>query len=170
MSMILDVGGMKEQFFGGSAMIGIATAYPGFRFCWLLNRHFGTSFANVPEHTICMGETRSGKDAVKYLGSEVQGSMFGAAPAPDGELWYFPTWCHQDPNSGYSHLLYQLKHGKKVLLPEVKHLDFLWLIQTAEPQHDAHLILASLRQMPSVQLAQELTREQLKKSMANLLL
>ncbi len=169
---VLDVGEMKQNFFADTAMIGIATAVPGFRFCWILNKYFDTCFANVPENTICMGEGKGGKDVVNYLSAHAQTEMFPGERAESKdtkELYFFPTYCHVVPNSSYSYMLYQLKSGKKVLLPEAKHLDFLWLIQTAEPMHDAHTILRELRNIPEVQLVQELTTDQIRKSLSNLL-
>jgi len=168
-NIVLDVGEMKENFFADSAMIGIATAIPGYRFCWLINKHFGTSFANVPENTICMGEGKAGKETVSYISARAQGDMFATETVEQKELSYFPTYCHAIPNSTHNYMLYQLKSGKKALLPEAKHLDFLWLIQTGEPEYDAHVIMQELRTMPEIQLVQELTRDQIKKSMANLL-
>ncbi len=169
-STLLDMAGMKDSYFGGAAMIGISSALPGHRFCWLLNQHFETNFASQPESTICMAEAKSGKKTVKYLGTSPQASIFDEMPEPDGELFYFPTYCHTFPNTVYNYVLYQLKCGNACLLPEVKHLDYLWLLQTAEPHHDAHIVLAELRNLTEVQLAQELTTEQLKKNMSNLLM
>jgi hypothetical protein len=167
---VLDIGEMKENFFADTAMIGIATVLPGHRFCWLLNRYFDTNFENIPDNTICMGESKSGKETVNYLSSNGQGNMFEQHKQEKEDLYFFPTYSHQIPNSSYSYMLYQLKCGKRPLLPEAKHLDFLWLIQTAEPQHDAHIILDELRKIPEIQLVQELTTDQLKKSIANLLI
>lgn len=168
-STLLNVGEMKENVFGSASMIGISSVLQGYRICWVLNRFFDTRFVNVPEQTICMGESKAGKESIKYLEAENRGLMFDPSPIVQEELAYFPTYCHQFPNSSYHYLLYQLKFGKKVLLPEVKHLDYLWLFQTAEPQHDAHIVLSQLRGISDIQMAQELTTEQLKKSIGNLL-
>jgi hypothetical protein len=171
-STLLDVGEMKENFFADTSMIGIATSLPGYRFCWTLNKYFDTAFANLPENTICMGEGKGGKEVVNYIGAQAQSQMFAEVKTEkkdQKELYFFPTYSHIVPHSSYFYMLYHLKCGKKTLLPEVKHLDFLWLIQTAEPEHDAHSILKELRSMREVQLAQELTTDQLKKSLGNLL-
>lgn len=168
---VLDMGGVRESFFGEAAMIGISCPLPAHRFCWTVNRHFETNFRNVPESTICVAEDKGGKEVVNFLGG-AQTDMFGGAPAaaaPAGR-WYFPTYTYTVPHSSATHIIYQLKCGTRVLLPEVKHLDYLWLVQTAEPEHDAHTILLELRTAAFVQLAQDLTREQLKKSISNLLL
>jgi len=167
-NVVLDMGEMKESFFGEAAMLGIASPLPGYRLCWALNRHFDISFCNVPENTICMGEGKGGKEEVNFVGGG-QVDMF-AAPAAAPEQWFFPTYSYAIPNSSATHILYQLRAGNKTLLPEAKHLDYLWFIQTADSAHDAHTILRELRNLSAVQLAQEISREQIKKSIANLLL
>jgi hypothetical protein len=168
--VVLDMGEMKESFFGDAVMLGIASPLPGYRLCWALNRHFDMTFASVPENTICMEEGRGGKEVVNFLGGG-QADMFGA-PVGAGPVsrWFFPTFSYAIANSSSSHILYQLRAGNKTLLPETKHLDFLWFIQTADSAHDAHTILLELRNLPMVQLAQEISREQIKKSITNLLL
>lgn len=171
-NIVLDVGEMKETFFADTAMIGITAAMPGYRFCWLLNRYLEMSFVNVPENTLIMNETKSGKQTVKPMGSRPQVSMFAEAePAvtEKAEEIYFPTYTHQVPHSSHCHMLYQLKNGKRMLLPEVKHLDFLWLIQTADPLHDEHIIMSDLKKIAEIQLVQQITADQIKKSMSNLL-
>lgn len=167
-NVVLDMGEMKESFFGDAAMLGIVSTQPAYRLCWALNRHFDMGFCNVPENTICMGEGKGGKDVVNYVGGG-QVDMF-AAPAAVPEQWFFPTYSYLIPNSSATHILYQLRSGNKTLLPEAKHLDYLWFIQTADSAHDAHIILRELRNLSTVQLAQEISREQIKKSIANLLL
>jgi len=166
-NVVLDMGEMKENFFGEAVMLGIVSTQPAYRLCWALNRHFDMCFSNVPENTICMGEGKGGKEEVNFVGGQVD--MF-AAPAAVPEQWFFPTYSHVIANSSATHILYQLRAGNKTLLPEAKHLDYLWFIQTAESAHDAHTILRELRNLPAVQLAQEISREQIKKSIANLLL
>lgn len=168
-NLVLDINEMRETFFADAAMIGIAAAQPGYRLCWLLNNHFDINFVSVPEQTICMIVNKGGKETVKSITETMQGFAFPDAANEKEEQYFFPTYLHSLPNSCYKYMLYQLKCGKKELLPEAKHLDYLWLIQTAEPEHDKHTILEQLRQVPEVQLAQELTTVHLKKSITNLL-
>ncbi len=169
--LVLDEKEMKGNFFADAMMIGIAAAEPAYRFCWLLGQQLDVSFVNVPESTICLS-TKAGKETVKYISeSPMLGFAFPSEVAEQAEEedFYFPTYMHRVPNSSYRHMLYQLKCGQKHLLPEVKHLDLLWLIQTANPAHDMHIIMEELRRMPEVQVAQEITAAQLKKSLGNLL-
>lgn len=150
---------MKANFFSDTSMIGIASSEPGYRFCWLLNEYFGLDFINIPENVIRLGGGKA---------KSSQQSIFEQEEA-EGEVVYFPTYQHQLPNSSYKYLLYQLKSGKVPLIPEASHLDYLWLFQTAEPQHDAHIMSQELKSIPEIQLVQELDTDVIRKSLANLL-
>ncbi len=140
--LVLDTSAMQDDFFADTAMIGIGTAQQGYRFCWILNRHFDINFLRDPEQNICVQK----KDS-KY---------------------YFPIYQYILPNSSHKYLLYKLKNGNESLLPETRQLDYLWLIQTASPTDDARQIAGELRNIPDVQLAQILDPEQLK-NLINLL-
>ncbi len=133
---------MQEDFFAGSAMIGIVSAAPGYHLCWLLNKHFDIEFSRDPEQTIS---------------SRKKDNQFD-----------FPIYQYTFPNSSYQYLLYKLKNGAESLLPETRQLDYLWLVQTASPDEDAAEIAAELRELPDIQLAQILSTDQLK-SLNNLL-
>lgn len=172
-SNVLDVGEMRDSFFADTALIGVSAAVPAYRFCWLVNKILDMCFENVPENIIEMNETRSGKETLKQGGRQLQVSMFDIAAEPESDKtdkYFFSTFIHRVPNSCHSHLLYQLKSGKKTLLPEAKHLDYLWLVQTAEPEHDAHVIMDQLRSIPSLQLVQAIDSDLVKKSLVNLLI
>jgi len=64
--------------------------------------------------------------------------------------------------NGNSYLVYKLKHEKESLLPEVKQLDYLWMIQGGTAEDDAEQIANYLREIPEVQLAQILQADKLK--------
>ena len=134
--MVLDTSAMQDDFFADTAMIGIGTAQQGYRFCWILNRHFDINFLRDPEQNICVQK----KDS-KY---------------------YFPIYQYTLPNSNHKYLLYKLKNGNEFLLPETRQLDYLWLIQTATPNDDALEIARELRNIPDVQLAQIIEADELK--------
>jgi len=134
--LVLDTSAMHDDFFEGTAMIGIGTAQQGYRFCWMLNQHFDINFIRDPEQNICLQK----KDA-KY---------------------YFPIYQYDLPNSGHKYLLYKLKNGNESLLPEARQLDYLWLIRTSSPEDDALALTAELRNISDVQLARILLPEELK--------
>ena len=134
--LILDTSAMQDDFFEDTAMIGIGTAQQGYRFCWILNQHFDINFLRDPDQNLYLQ-----KKETKY---------------------YFPIYQYDLPNSSHKYLLYKLKNGNESLLPETRQLDYLWLIQTANPEDDALNIVSELRNIPDVQLAQILAPDQLK--------
>jgi hypothetical protein len=123
----LDMGAMQEDFFDGTAMIGIVSAMQGYRLCWVLNNHFDTSFIRDPEQNI------------SFQKKETE--------------FFFPVYRHDFANSSHKYQLYKLKNGNETLLPEAKQLDYLWLVQTANPEDDAYHIARELRNVPEVQLS-----------------
>jgi hypothetical protein len=138
----LNVAAMHEDFFADASLIGIVSAMPAYRLCWMLNKHFGVDFARNPQQNIHLQKK--------------------------GTQYVFPTYQYNFPNSNYQYLLYKLKNGAETLLPEARQLDFLWLVQTADPEDDAHAISSELKNIPDIQLARLLEKAQLK-SLNNLL-
>jgi len=130
------MGAMQEDFFADTAMVGIVSAMQGYRFCWIINNYFNINFTRDPEQDITLQKK-------------------------DNEF-YFPVYSFIVANSSNKYLLYKLKNGNETLLPETKQLDYLWLIQTANPDEDAYKITQDLRNIPDVQLAQILAADQLK--------
>ena len=144
---VLDMKATKDSFFEDTAMIGIAAAQPGYRFCWILNNYFDIDFTRDPAQDIPLQKADRQKNITKHN---------------------FPLYQYDLPNCNHKYLLYKLKDGNESLLPETKHLDYLWLVQTANYEEDALNILNQLKNIPDVQLAQILVATQLK-SMINLL-
>lgn len=142
--LVLDMAAMQEDFFADTALIGIASALPVYRFSWLLNRKFGLSFCREADLDVMV---RSAK----------------------GQQYYFPVYQYCLPLNGYKHLLYRLKSDKETLLPEVKQLDYLWMIQSSTADQEASEIIQHLRNIGDVQLAQLLSHDRLK-NLSSLLL
>jgi hypothetical protein len=66
-------------------------------------------------------------------------------------------------NGSHQHYLYQNAFDGEYLLPEFKHLDYLWLIKGERPD-DAEFedLMASIRDIEGVQLVTEITDEKIK--------
>ena len=134
---VLDVGAMQEDFFADTALVGIVSSLPAYRFCWMLNKHFAIDLVRVPDLDISI-------------------------PGGEEGRLYFPIYQYAEPSSSSIYTIYKLKSDKEVLLPEVKQLDYLWMIQGNAPETDAAMISQSLREIPEVQLAQVLQPDKLK--------
>lgn len=126
---VLDMGAAHDNFFSDTAMAGIVCAMPGYRFCWLINRLLGFDFAREPESDV---EYKMGKDNVHY----------------------FSLYRYEEETSGCTHLLYKMKSEKEALLPEIKQLDYLWLIRSRDAEYEIQDIADVLRNIPEIQLAQ----------------
>jgi hypothetical protein len=133
----LDIAAMQEEFFEDTALIGIVSALPVYRFCWLLNQQMGMSFTRESELDICLQKNGS-------------------------KQHYFPIYQYSLPLSGCRNLLYKLKSDKEALLPEVKQLDYLWMIQSPTAEEQAETYMNRLRSIADVQLAQILHTDKLK--------
>lgn len=132
----LDTLAMQEDFFADTALIGIASALPAYRFCWLLNKHFDMHFRREPDLDVCLQST--------------------------GRQLFFPIYQYLPHLSGTKHLIYKLKNDKETLLPEAKQLDYLWMIQSNTSDADAQNIMQNLRNIADIQLAQVLSVDRLK--------
>ena len=135
--MTLDLNAMQDDFFEDAVIIGIRCALPAYRFCWLLNNMLGTNFKRDPEFDIKM--EKHGADAV-----------------------FFEVFEFELPQNSGKHIIYKLKTQEVHLMPEIKNLDFIWLIQTTIAHNDAKDILERCRNIHEIELAQILPLHQLK--------
>jgi hypothetical protein len=133
----LDTEAMEEDFFSDCALIGIVSALPAYKLCWKLNSKLDINFVREPELDILVQKSQT----IQH---------------------YFPIYQYALPLSGCRHLLYKLKNEKEALLPEVKQLDYLWMIQSHEAAHEAHIAAQLLREITDIQLAQILDLDKLK--------
>ena len=117
--LTLDIQGMQHDFFEDTALIGIASSMPAFRFCWLLNQSFGLNFYREPDLDPCMRSSGSQRDGTR-----------------EEEQSFSIYECLGDCNTS-RYLLYKLKVDKDSLLPEIGHIDYLWMIKSNTPEEDA---------------------------------
>jgi hypothetical protein len=67
------------------------------------------------------------------------------------------------PSITLTHYLYNNQFDGEYLLPEFKHLDFLWLIKgDVVDTEDLKALMQSIRALPGVQLVTEMTNEKIK--------
>ena len=149
--LTLDIQGMQQDFFEDTALIGIATSMPAYRFCWLLNQSFDLNFYREPDLDPCM--RAAGRTGDGTLEEEQSFSIYE---------------CLGECNTS-RYLLYKLKVDKDSLLPEIGHIDYLWMIKSNTPEEDAEQFTRCLRQLQEIQMAQIFPSSQLR-SAANLLI
>ena len=70
---------------------------------------------------------------------------------------------YAEPSTFLKHYLYNNQHDGEYLLPEFKHLDFLWLLKDDAVSDDAlQNLVQSIRTVNGVQLVIELTNEKIR--------
>lgn len=128
---------LAEAFFEDTRLLGIMTPDKDYQFCWQLNTLMGFDFR--VNHEL---EIRMKKKTRDY---------------------FFPVFEYHEPTNSLSHFLYKNKFDGEYLLPEFRHLDFLWLMKNdTVTDNDLQQTIQSIRSVPGVQLVIELTNEKIK--------
>ncbi len=137
--LTLNMADMESDFFSDTSLIGLACSQPAHKICWTLNRHFDMRFCRKPDLDVRVKKSK------------------------DEEEQYFSIYEYLQPLNGTRHLLYKLKNSEDVLLPEVKQLDYLWMIQSEDAEQEAMILSHQLRDLPGIQLAQIIDPDRLKR-------
>lgn len=137
MKLRLDVDGINDDFFDNTRLLGITATVKNYQFCMQLNNHLGYNFRLNPDLEIQLRK----KD----------------------RNYYFSIYQYQELNTPLIHYLYQNQFDGEYLLPEFKHMDFLWLMKQDSVDEDkCNWIKQTIRNLNGVQLVVELTNEQIK--------
>ena len=128
---------LAEEFFEDSLLLGIVAPLKDYQFSWRLNQLLGFSF-------------RVNNDIEIQLTKKQR-------------KYFFSIYEYAVPAITLTHYLYNNQHDGEYLLPEFKHLDFLWLIKDDIIQDDEVAgLMASIRTIPAVQLITEMTNEKIR--------
>ncbi|MGE5106832.1 MAG: IPExxxVDY family protein [Sphingobacteriales bacterium] len=133
----IDNDALAEEFFDGTRLLGIVAPVKDYQLCWQMNQVLRFDFRNNNELEIQL--TKKNR---KY---------------------FFAIYEYEEPNSSIKHYLYNNQFDGEYLLPELKHLDFLWLI-TGETVEETTVtsLQQSIRNINGVQLVMELTSDKIK--------
>jgi hypothetical protein len=137
MKIKMDNSLMVEEFFDGTRLLGIVAPIKSYQFCWLLNQHLQIDFRI--NHDI---EIQLEKKKRKY---------------------FFSIYEYNEPNSSRTHYLYINQFDGEYLLPEFKHLDFLWLLKGDFTSNQELVQLQqSIKAISGLQLVLELTADKIR--------
>jgi hypothetical protein len=137
MKLKLDLDELAQDFFEDSRLLGIVAPVKDYRFCWLLNHKLRFDFRMKNDIEIQL--TKKGRQ------------------------YFFAVYEYCEPNGSLCHYLYNNQFDGEYLLPEFRHLDFLWLMKGDIASDDWLTDLtASLKSLNGVQLVMELTNEQIR--------
>ncbi len=128
---------MVEEFFDGTRLLGIVAPIKSYQFCWLLNQHLQIDFRI--NHEI---EIQLEKKKRKY---------------------FFSIYEYNETNSSRTHFLYINQFDGEYLLPEFKHLDFLWLLKgDFTSNEELSQLQQSIKSISGLQLVLELTADKIR--------
>jgi len=137
MKLKIDNETLAQEFFEDSLLLGIVAPIKDYQFSWQLNQILGFNFRVNNDFEIQLK-----KRDRKY---------------------FFAIYEYAVPSTCLVHYLYNNQFDGEYLLPEFKHLDFLWLIkgETVSPE-ELKALMQSIRSLPGVQLVNEMTNEKIK--------
>jgi hypothetical protein len=137
MKLKIDNEALAEEFFEDSLLLGIVAPVKDYQLSWQLNQLLGLNFRVNNDIEIQL--TRKQR---KY---------------------FFAIYEYAVPSITLVHYLYNNQFDGEYLLPEFKHLDFLWLIKGDVIQgDDLAALIQAIRALPGVQLVTEMTNEKIK--------
>ena len=137
MKLKLDLDELANDFFENTRLLGIVAPLKSYQFCWHLNNllHFDFRINNDIEIQLHKRQRH----------------------------YYFSVFEYREPTDSLVHYLYNNQFDGEYLLPEFRHLDFLWLLK-GDIVSDVWLqqLVESVKTIGSVQLVMELTNEKIK--------
>ena len=137
MKLKLDIQDLSEDFFEDARLLGIVAPVKNYQFCWQVNRLLQFNF-------------RINNDIEIQLTKKQRKYFFGVYEYPE-------------PTSSLVHYVYNNHFDGEYLLPEFKHLDFLWLLKGDAVQDESlQELIKMLKTIQLVQLVTELTNEKIK--------
>jgi hypothetical protein len=137
MKLKIDNEALAEEFFEDAALLGIVAPIKDYQFSWQLNQVLGFDF-------------RVNNDIEIQLSKKQR-------------KYFFSIYEYAIPSISLVHYLYNNQFDGEYLLPEFKHLDFLWLIKGETiAAEELKLLMQSIRSFPGVQLVTEMTHEKIK--------
>ena len=137
MKLRIDNEMMLEDFFENTRLLGIIASLEQYRFCWHLNQVLNFDF-------------RINNSIEIHLNKKMRN-------------YFFPVYQYGQQSGTIKHYLYNNQNDGEYLLPEFKHLDFLWLMKDdVLKDEEVNIFMSSIKTIPFVQMVVELTNEKIK--------
>ena len=137
MKLVLDPQALTDGFFEDTRLLGIMAPVKDYQFCWQLNQLMGVDFR---------------------INNEIEIQL-----TKKSRHYFFAVYEFPEPHTSLVHYLYNNEFDGEYLLPEFKHLDFLWLMK-GDPVSDEKLkhVVDAIKTIKGVQLVVELTNEKIR--------
>lgn len=135
--LVLDTKDITDDFFEETRLLGVMASLKDYQFCWQLNSMLGVDFR---------------------VNNEIEIQL-----KKKNRNYFFGVYEYKEPTSSLEHYIYNNQFDGEYLLPEFKHLDFLWLMKgDAVSDELLQQKTGNLRSINAVQLVVELTNEKIK--------
>jgi hypothetical protein len=103
MKLKLDIDDLTSDFFEDTHLLGLVAPVKDYQFCWQLNNRLRFDFRINHEIEIQLTKKQ--------------------------RTYFFGVYEFSESNNSLTHFLYNNQFDGEYLLPEFKHLDFLWLLK-----------------------------------------
>jgi hypothetical protein len=128
---------LYDAFFEDTTLIGITTTLKNYKLCWQLNEYLGFNFKLNNNIEICLSKRKR-----KY---------------------FFDVYESNFNSNTLIHYLYHNFFDGEYLLPELKHIDFIWLMKgDTVDEEQLNNLITELKKIKGVQLVAELTNDHIK--------
>ncbi len=135
--LLLNTKDLTEGFFDETRLLGIMAPIKDYQFCWHLNSTMGLDFRINNEIEIQLNKKNRN--------------------------YFFSVYEFCEPTGSLAHYVYNNLFDGEYLLPEFRHLDFLWLMKGDTVAEDSfQQMINSIRAINGVQLVVELTNEKIR--------
>jgi len=137
MKLVLDNKNLAEDFFEVTRLLGIMAPIKDYQLCWHFNNIMGMDFR---------------------INNEIEIQL-----TKKERNYFFAVYEFSEPTGSLSHYLYNNRFDGEYLLPEFKHLDFLWLMKgDIVTDEGLQQTINHIKEISGVQLVIELTNEKIR--------
>lgn len=134
--LLLDNEELTNGFFEHTRLLGIVASVKDYQLCWHVNRLMSMDFRI--NNDICIRMQKKSRN------------------------YFFAVYEFNEPTGSLSHYIYNNQFDGEYLLPEFRHIDFLWLMKGDGTDEIAfQQKMRTLRTISGVQLVMEITNEKI---------
>ena len=128
---------LADSFFEDSHVLGVVSSLKNYQFIWHINQQLGFTFR---------------------LNSELEIEL-----RKKTRNYFFSIYEYQIPQTSLVYYIYHNQNNGEYLLPEFKHLDFIWMIKGEDfSLKELEALQKTIKMMPSVQFVIEMDQEKIK--------
>ena len=128
---------LADSFFEDSHVLGVVSSLKNYQFIWHINQQLGFTFR---------------------LNSELEIEL-----RKKTRNYFFSIYEYQIPQTSLVYYIYHNQNNGEYLLPEFKHLDFIWMIKGEYFSFkELESLQKTIKMMPSVQFVIEMEQEKIK--------